>query len=88
MSEEELIALLGPREAIRRSDLDLYLLRQEEASRMTLDDLPEKFHVLDIDGDLYLNFDELLLGIDDFFDFKSFMETEEVYQVINFFFAQ
>ena len=88
LSEDELIALLGPREAVPRSELDLYFSQQEERRRMTLDEMPEKFHALDIDGDMYINFDELLIGIDEFFDFKSFMETDEVYLVINFFFSQ
>ncbi|KKK80492.1 hypothetical protein LCGC14_2822960, partial [marine sediment metagenome] len=88
LSEEELIALLATRDAVPRSDLDLYVTSSAEQKRMTLADLPEKFHVLDNDGDGYLSFDELLLSIDDFFDFQSFMDTDEVYQVINFFFVQ
>ena len=88
MTDDQLIALLGPREAITRKELNLYIPPQKEGARMTMEDLPEKFHVLDLDGDMYISFDELLLMIDDFFDYKSFMETEEIYQVINFFFAQ
>ena len=88
MSEDELLALLGPREAVPRSELDLYLSEEKERDRMTLDEMPEKFHVIDRDGDSYINFDELLIAIDDFFDFQSFMETDEVYDVINLFFSQ
>lgn len=86
--EDELIRLLAIREAIPRNQLPLYMATGQEQQRMTLADLPEKFHVLDIDGDTYLSFDELLLAIDNFFDYQSFMNTEEVYRVINFFFAQ
>jgi hypothetical protein len=88
MSDEDLIALLALKEAVPRSELHLYISPREAQQRMTLADLPEKFHVLDTDGDGYLSFDELLISIDDFFDYKSFMDTEEVYRVINFFFAQ
>ncbi len=88
MSEDELIRLLATREAVPRSELDLYITSQEAQQRMTLTDLPEKFQVLDNDGNGYLSFDELLLAIDDFFDYQSFMDTDEVYRVINFFFAQ
>jgi hypothetical protein len=88
MSESELENLLSTPDAIPRSELDLYMVPQEQRERMTFDQLDEKFHVLDLDGDQYLSFDELLLAIDDFFDFRSFMDTEEVYEVINFFFAQ
>lgn len=88
LSEDELIALLATREAVQRRDLDLYIQSTTEQKRMILSELPEKFHVLDNDGDGYLSFDELLLSIDDFFDYQSFMDTDEVYMVINFFFAQ
>lgn len=88
ISEEELLRLLAEREAVPRSDLHLYISSQQELKRMTLTDLPEKFHVLDANGDGYLSFDELLLSIDEFFDYQSFMDTDEVYGVINFFFAQ
>jgi len=88
MSENELENLLATPNAISRSELDLYLVPSEQRERMTFDQLDEKFHVLDLDGDKELSFDELLLAIDDFFDFKSFMATDEVYEVINFFFAQ
>jgi hypothetical protein len=88
LSEQELEDLLATPAAIPRSELDLYLVPSEQRERMTFDQLDEKFHVLDLDDDKYLGFDELLLAIDDFFDFKSFMVTDEVYEVINFFFAQ
>jgi hypothetical protein len=88
MSENELESLLATPNAIHRSELDLYMVPSEQRERMTFDQLDEKFHGLDLDGDQYLSFDELLLAIDDFFDFKSFMVTDEVYEVINFFFAQ
>ena len=87
-SEEELIALLATRDAVPRKDLALYVKKEAELKRMVLADLPGKFQVLDSDGDGYLSFDELLVSIDAFFDYQSFMNTEEVYQVINFFFAQ
>ncbi len=88
MSENELENLLATPNAISRSELDLYLVPSEQRERMTFDQLDEKFHGLDLNGDKDLSFDELLLAIDDFFDFKSFMTTDEVYEVINFFFSQ
>jgi Ca2+-binding EF-hand superfamily protein len=55
---------------------------------MAFGDLPAKFRSLDVDTDKYLSFDELLKVIDDFFDYRSDLNTNEVYSVINFFFAQ
>jgi hypothetical protein len=88
MSERELESQLATPEAIPRNELDLYMIPSPRRERMTFDQLDEKFHVLDLNGDRDLSFDELLLAIDDFFDFKSFMVTDEVYEVINFFFSQ
>jgi hypothetical protein len=88
MSEKELESLLATPNAISRSDLDLYMIPTEKRERMSFDQLDEKLQVLDLDGDEELSFEELLLAIDDFFDFKSFMVTDEVYELINFFFAQ
>jgi len=88
LTEEQLIALLALRDAVPREDLDLYFKAQQEGQRMSLESMPEKFKSLDLDGDNYLSFDELLGSIDDFFDFSSELEVEEVYLVINFFFLQ
>jgi hypothetical protein len=88
MTEDEVIALLDFSEAVPRKDIALYYNVMEAGSRMSFNDLPEKFHSLDIDTDAYLSFDELLKAIDDFFDYRSELNTEEVYRMINFFFAQ
>jgi hypothetical protein len=50
--------------------------------------IPEKFKKLDIDGDSYISFDELLEAISGFFDFESEFTTEDIYELNNFFFAQ
>ncbi len=88
MDEAELIRLLATREAVSRSELHLYMSPEGQQKQMSLSDLDEKFHVLDANSDAYLSFDELLISIDEFFDYQSFMDTDEVYLIINFFFAQ
>ena len=88
LTEEQLMALLSMGDAVPREDLDLYFRAQQESQRMSLESMPEKFKSLDLDGDNYLSFDELLASIDDFFDFSSDLEVDEVYLVINFFFLQ
>lgn len=50
--------------------------------------IPEKFKKLDVDGDSYISFDELLEAISGFFDFESEFTTEDIYELNNFFFAQ
>jgi hypothetical protein len=88
MDEDELIRLLATREAVPRNQLHLYFSPADQQQRMSLSDLDEKYHVLDTDSDGYLSFAELLISIDEFFDYQSFMNTDEVYMIINFFFAQ
>lgn len=88
LSEDEVIASLDFSEAVAREDLGLYFTELEAGQRMSFNDLPEKFHLLDIDTDNYLSFEELLKAIDDFFDYHSTLITDEVYRMINFFFAQ
>ena len=57
-------------------------------SEMTNVEIPEKYKKLDKDGDDYISFDELLDAINGFFDFDSEFNTEDIYDLNNFFFAQ
>ncbi len=89
INEDELIALFNFPDAVPRSQLHLYLEGIfAEADRMTLAEMPEKFHTLDLDGDGYLSFNEMLSSIDAFFDFQTDLNSEDVYSIINFFFKQ
>jgi hypothetical protein len=88
MTEDEVIARLDFSEAVERKDLALYYSILEAGRRMSFADLPDKFRSLDTDTDTYLSFDELLKAINDFFDYRSELNTDEVYRMINFFFAQ
>ena len=88
MTEDEVIARLDFSEAVERKDLALYYSILEAGRRMSFADLPDKFRSMDTDTDTYLSFDELLKAINDFFDYRSELNTDEVYRMINFFFAQ
>src|SRR4030043_129621 len=88
MTEDEVIARLDFSEAVERKDLALYYSILEAGRRMSFADLPDKFRSLATDTDTYLSFDELLKAINDFFDYRSELNTDEVYRMINFFFAQ
>ncbi|HAF31299.1 MAG TPA: hypothetical protein DCG75_19855 [Bacteroidales bacterium] len=57
-------------------------------SEMTNVEIPQKYKKLDKDGDEYISFDELLDAISGFFDFDSEYNTEDIYDLNNFFFAQ
>jgi len=89
IADDELIALVNFPDAVPRSQLHLYLEGTfAVGDRMTLAEMPEKFHPLDMDGDGYLSFNEMLSSIDAFFDFETELDSDDVYSIINFFFKQ
>ena len=49
-------------------------------------DLVSRF--LDTDGDGYLSFEELIQGIDQYFDSELDLDLEEIRQLNDFFFSQ
>ena len=75
--------------AMGREDVEEYLaiIRGEYRLESSVD-IPENFVSLDVDGDGYLSFDELILVIDKYFDSQLDMNIEEVRDLNEFFFAQ
>ncbi len=89
--EEKLIASLDMSGAVRREDVSLYLRTPSSYSRyqnITTDQIPQKFTKVDSDKDGYISFDEILDEIDDFFDFKTDLTSDDIYELNDFFFAQ
>jgi len=85
LSEEDFLASLQRDSALNREDLDSYMLIYSTGFiKQSIDRLPEKFEVLDANGDGYISFEELLLVIDDYFDFK----VEELRELNEYFFSQ
>ncbi len=50
--------------------------------------IPDKFKGIDIDGDDYISLDELLKAIDNFFESKSDLTVDDLYELSEFFFLQ
>lgn len=91
MTEDDLIAMLDMSAAVDRRDVELYLRTPSSYSKyqnITADEIPDKFMTVDGDGDGYISFDEILDEIDEFFDFDSELNSEDIYELNNFFFAQ
>ena len=89
--EEDLIALLDMSSAVRREDVELYMRTPSSYSNyqnLTSEEIPEKFVQIDTDGDGYISFDEILNEIDNYFDFSSGLNSEDIYELNNFFFSQ
>jgi Ca2+-binding EF-hand superfamily protein len=72
-----------------REDVEEYLaiIRGEYRLESAVD-IPENFVSLDVDGDGYFSFDELILAIDKYFDIQLDMNVEELRELNEFFFAQ
>ncbi|MCK5067271.1 MAG: hypothetical protein KAR16_07530 [Bacteroidales bacterium] len=90
VSEDEFEASMQLRNnAMAREHVEEYmaLIRGEYRLESAVD-IPENFISLDVDGDGYLSFDELILVIDKYFDFQLDMNVEEVRDLNDFFFAQ
>lgn len=90
VSEEAWLAAIAFRErAMERENVEAYLSIIEDQYQFAGSvEIPEKFRSLDEDGDGYISFDELLLAIDQYFDFELELDTEEVRELNEFFFAQ
>jgi hypothetical protein len=91
ISEDDLIAKLDMSKAVNRQDVELFIRTPASYGRykdVTAKDIPEKFHNIDKDKDGYISFDEILNEIDNYFDFKSDLKSEDIYELNNFFFAQ
>lgn len=90
VSEEDFEASMGARDnAMARENVEEYLaiIRGEYRLESAVD-IPENFVSLDVDGDGYFSFDELILAIDKYFDIQLDMNVEELRDLNDFFFAQ
>jgi hypothetical protein len=91
ISEAKLIASLDMSNAVRREDIELYLRTPSSYSNyknLTTEEIPGKFIKVDSDKDGYISFDEVMKEIDNFFDFNSNLNSQDIYELNNFFFAQ
>ena len=90
ITENTVVELLNA-DAIRRSDVETYLMMhkmQNRARRGQALPIPDKFKGLDSNGDGYISFDEILKTINDFFDGNSNFSPDEIEELNNFFFDQ
>lgn len=88
ISEDELLATLKREEAIEHQYADLYIATPSLSRRYSSVDVPKKFVSVDSDKDNKISFEEVLRSIDNFFDFDSDLNTEDIYELNQFFFSQ
>ncbi len=91
IEDSVLISMVQPKEAIQREDLEYYLSMMRESDQKVISrpqGVPLKFKAFDLDDDDYLSFDELLFGIRQYFDFRTFLSLQMVYEMMEFYFIQ
>ena len=90
INENMIIELLSA-SAIRRSDVESYLMMHKLQNRARRSDplpIPDKFKRVDTSGDGYISFDELLKALNDFFDGNSSYTPDDIRELNDFFFEQ
>ena len=90
VTEDDFYASLEVRNhPMPRNEVEAYLSTVMSEYRVGRSaEIPEKFVSLDTDGDGYISFDELLISIDQYFDYKLDLSLEEIRELNDFFFSQ
>jgi len=87
--DEYLTALQSRYNPMPREDVDAYnTLIMNNYRLPSASEIPERYKALDADGDGYISFEELLLTIDQYFDFQLDLSLDELREVNEFFFSQ
>ena len=91
ISDDKLAAILDMSNAVPHKDVELYIRKPSSYAHyknVSAQEIPAKFKNVDTNKDGYISFDEILNEIDKFFDFKSDLSSDDIYELNNFFFAQ
>jgi len=87
---DKLAQMFEKGEAVRRDEIMVVPIQPIWTRNITFTpgQIPPKFKSVDRDGDGYVSFQELLWTIDAFFDDKSNLTLDDIYDLNNFFFSQ
>jgi hypothetical protein len=91
IEDSVLISMMQPGETIQREDLEYYLSMMRESDQKVIlrpQGVPLQYKAFDLDDDDYLSFDELLFGIRQYFDFRTLLSLEMIYEMMEFYFLQ
>ena len=82
--------MFEPKNAVNRKEIKLVPVAPMWTRSITFTPgvIPDKFKKVDLDGDGYISFVELLKAVDDYFDEKADFKTEDIYELNDFFFSQ
>lgn len=91
---EEMLNKVASDSAIVGVDYDMILKYYPNLESTTkgfesfADEIPERYKYLDADEDAFLSLDEFYNELDRFFDGKSKLKIEQIYELMDFFFSQ
>lgn len=88
MSESQLIALLYDPDAVKRSEMKLYTQKTEAKTGEKTKGIPDKFKIVDTNGDNYISLEELQKAIDAVFEMNSTLTPSDIIELQDFFFNQ
>lgn len=91
LTEEQIMALSDSLPSIDKSKIcDYYpsMCGMKNLSMHTYAEIPSKFNYIDTNNDNYISLDELNDILDKFFDFKTGLSIDDIYELTNFFFSQ
>ena len=90
LSEGKLSEMFETKNAVLRKEIKVIPVAKIWTRSITYASgvIPDKFKSVDTDGDGYISFQELLKTIDDYFDEKTNLKPEDVYELNDFFFSQ
>jgi hypothetical protein len=69
-------------------DVGYYLQAGGSSSVHRGERIPVRFRQVDTNDDGEISFDELLKTIDDYFDYRTMLSMEDIYDLLNFYFSQ
>lgn len=91
ISDSLLSGIYEPGMAVPRSDVDHYYEEARKAEKNVLKNMlgvPLRFKAFDLNNDDYLSFDEFLQAIDKYFDYRTFLSMQDIYELMDFYFSQ
>ena len=90
LTEEMIIALSDTSDAINYDQICDYYpsMCGMDLHRLSNEEIPTKFLFLDEDNDGYISIDEVSKALDEFFDMKSDLTIDDIYELTDFFFSQ
>jgi len=90
LSQEKLAEMFEQKNAVRRNEIKVVPVAPIWTRNISFAPgvIPDKFKAVDLDGDGYISFTELLKTIDDYFDEKTTLKPDDVNELNSFFFSQ